>query len=134
MEYTMKKIAIVALMALSTAAIAGDHYAPKVSVYSSTYHHVVYGSGSGSLTGASDSPDDVQYITCTTAKYSYDGTTQNYGFCVATDKDWNSASCYTEDTEQIAIIHSIGAQSEFGFSAIDGMCTQVWAANGSQYL
>ena len=130
----MQRIALVALMTLSTAAIAGDHYRPKVRVYSSTYDGVTYSSGYGSLTGASASPDDVQYITCTTYKYDYDGTTQHYGFCVATDKDWNSASCYTEDGDMIDIIHSMGQQTEFGFSSIDGQCTSVWAANGSQHL
>jgi hypothetical protein len=130
----MQKLAFVMLATLSTAAIAGDHYTPVVHVTSYTYHHVTYGSGYGSLVGASQSHDDLQYITCTTSKYNYDGVTQFYGFCVAVDKNFDSASCYTEDTDMIDIIHSMGEQTEFGFSAIDGMCTNVWAANGSQYL
>ena len=131
----MRRIAMLAtLVGLSSVAIAGDHYRPKVHVWSSSYDGVTYGSAYGSLSGASASVDDTQYITCTTSKYNYDGTTQFYGFCVGVNKDFDSASCYTEDTDMIAIIHSMGEQTEFGFSAIDGMCTNVWAANGSQYL
>ena len=131
----MRKIALLAaLVGLSSVAVAGDHYRPKVHVSSFTYDGVTYGGAWGSLSGASASVDDTQYITCTTSKYNYDGTTQFYGFCVGVNKDFDSASCYTEDTDMIAIIHSMGEQREFGFSAIDGMCTNVWAANGSQYL
>ena len=130
----MQKLAMVALMTLSTVALAGDHYTPVVHVTSYTYRRVTYGGAYGSLVGASQSHDDVQYITCTTSKYNYDGVTQHYGFCVGVDKNFDSASCYTEDPDMIAIIHSMGEQTEFGFSGIDGMCTNVWAANGSQYL
>ena len=131
----MRKIAVLAaLVGLSSVAIAGDHYRPKVHVTSYRYDGVIYSSAYGSLSGASGSPDDTQYITCTTSKYNYDGTTQFYGFCVGVNKDFESASCYTEDTDMIAIIHSMGEQTEFGFSSIDGQCTNVWAANGSQYL
>jgi hypothetical protein len=131
----MRRFAMLAaLVGLSSVAIAGDHYRPRVHVTSYRYDGVTYGSAYGSLTGASESPDDMQYITCTTSKYNYDGVTQFYGFCVAVDKNFDSASCYTEDTDMIDIIHSMGEQTEFGFAAIDGTCTNVWAANGSQYL
>jgi hypothetical protein len=130
----MQKIAMLALLVASTTALAGDHYRPKIRVYTSTVDGVTYAGGYGSLEGASNSPDDVQYITCTTQKYNFDGVVQHYGFCVATDKDWNSASCYTEDADMIDVMHSMGPQTEFGFSAMDGECISVWAANGSQYL
>ena len=130
----MHKLALSALLVVSTAALAGDHYRPKVRVYSSTVAGVTYSGGYGSFEGASNSPDDVQYITCTTQRYTWDGVVQHFGFCVATDKDWNSASCYTEDPLMIDIMHSAGPQTELGFSAMDGTCISVWAANGSQYL
>jgi hypothetical protein len=126
---------LAALVGLSSVAIAGDHYRPKVHVTSYSYDGVTYGSAYGSLSGASESVDD------TPVHHVHDVQVQlrrappsSTGSASALNKDFDSASCYTEDTDMIAIIHSMGEQTEFGFSAIDGMCTNVWAANGSQYL
>ena len=130
----MQKLIMVALMTFSAAASAGYHYAPEVYASSYRYHRTWYSTGYGSLAGAAASSDDSQYIGCTTTSYSYDGTTTNYGYCVAFDADWNSASCYTADPSLIDAIAAVNSSSLVTFSATDGVCTYIGTNNTSWSL
>ena len=130
----MQKLIMVALMAFSATAAAGYHYAPEVYASSYRYHRTWYSTGYGSLAGAAASSDDSQYIGCSTTSYNYDGITSNYGYCVAVDADWNSATCYTDDPSLIAVIAAVNASSQVTFSATDGVCTYIASSNTSWSL
>jgi hypothetical protein len=134
MENSMQKIAMLALMSLSTAALAGSHWAPEITIYTYKYHHKWYSFADGSLVGAAASADDNQWIGCSTYRYIADGSDFNYGFCSAVDADYNSTGCYTEDAAMIAIIASVTATSRVNFAAIDGACTSVYVDQSSGTL
>ncbi len=131
----MQKLITVALMTLSTAALAGDHYAPDVYAYWDTFHRVTYTSGYGSVAGAAASSDRRQYISCSTSKYAYEGgVAGRYGYCLAVDADNNVASCFTEDADMIDVMASLNETSLISFAGTDGVCTGVYISNGSQAL
>jgi hypothetical protein len=131
----MQKLAFVVLASLSTAALAGDHYAPEVFAYSDTFRRVLYTSGYGSVAGAAASDDRRQYISCSTSKYSYEGgVSGRYGYCLAVDADNNVASCVTQDAEMIEVMASINETSLISFAGTDGECTGVYVSNSSQAL
>ena len=130
----MQKLIMVALMSFSGAASAGYHYAPEVYASTSRVRHTWYSSAWGTLAGAAASSDENQYIGCTTSSYTYDGVSTNYGYCVAVDADWNSATCYTDDPAQMAAIAAINSTSYVLFSATDGVCTYVSTNNTSWTL
>jgi hypothetical protein len=130
----MQKLIMVALMTFSATAAAGYHYAPEVYASTTRYHRMTYSSAWGTLAGAAASSDENQYIGCTTSSYTYDGVSTNYGYCVAVDADWNSATCYTDDPAQMAAIAAINSTSYVLFSATDGVCTYVSTNNTSWTL
>ena len=130
----MQKLIMAALLTFSTAATAGWHYAPEVYASSYTYRRTTYSNGYGSLSGAAASSDDSQYISCSTSSYVYDDVASYYGFCVAVDKDWNSASCYTTDAGLINSIASVNSTSIVSFAATNGVCTNVYNSNTSTAL
>jgi len=130
----MHKLVLAVVLVVSTTAVAGVQHSPEVRVHSNIAYGKTFAGGSGSLGGAWASPDDLQYIVCTTQRIATDGWIAHYGICSARDQDRNVASCYTEDPLMIGVIQSIGAQTFLGFTAVDGTCVSVWAANGSQYL
>ena len=130
----MQKLAMVALMSLSTAALAGSHWAPEVTVYTYKYHHKWYSFADGSLAGAAASADANQWIGCSTYRYVADGSDFHYGFCSAIDADYNSTGCFTDDPAMIEIIASVNATSQVNFASIDGVCTSVYVAQSSGAL
>ena len=135
----MNKLSLGVLLAafgLTSVAYAGWRITPEVSVSSFTDGDGdTFSSASGGLLAAANSSDNKQYITCTTYRL-VEGTfpATGYGFCVATDKDFNSASCITHDARHLDIILSMNEATQFGFSAVNGTCESVWVATGSQNL
>ena len=130
----MQKLAMVALMSLSSAALAGSHWASEVTVSTFKYHRKWYSFADGSLAGAAASADDNQSINCSAYRYAADGSEYHYGFCSAVDADYTSVGCYTVDAAMIAIISSINETSHVNFAAIDGTCSSVYVAQSSATL
>ena len=130
----MQKLAMLALMSLSSAALAGSHWAPEVYVYTFQYHHKWYSYADGSLAGAAASADERQSISCSAYRYVADGSDFHYGFCTAIDADYNAAACFTDDAAMIEIISSVNETSHVNFSAIDGVCTSVYLSQSAATL
>jgi hypothetical protein len=134
MEYSMRKLAAVAFMSLSSAALAGTHWAPEVSVYKWRDHHKLYSFADGSLAGAAASADDNQWIGCSTYRSDADGSDFQFGFCSAVDADAHSTGCYTDDLAMIAIIATIDSTSSLNFTATDGVCASIYVDHTSGTL
>ena len=131
----MRNLIVLALLAFSTAASAGYHYAWEVytTVYERDGH--THASAFGSVAGALASEDEWQLIECTVTSSRLGGTpTTTTGTCDAADAEGHLAVCFSDDPQLIDTMRSINESSFVQFYAFDGKCTSVSVWNGSRSL
>jgi len=109
-----------ALAALAVPAVA-------LAGYTSLHGVIISGDeAQGTVVGARNAPDRMQYISCIDGDYAY---------CIARDAKGTVQSCYTLDDHQRAVIRSVTSNSYIQFtSGDDGTCEHLFVRNGSQHL
>jgi hypothetical protein len=95
------------------------------------YHIVSVKGSSGSVTGARNSGDDLQWIGCTVSRTP----TAITGTCSARDSKALVNSCTTNDILMITVMESVGPASQIDFSYDDkARCVAVSVTNNSFVL
>jgi hypothetical protein len=133
-ESTMRSLIVLAVLAFSTTASAGYHYAWEVytDVYERGGH--THASAFGSVAGALASADEWQIIECGVETTLLGGTPTTTGFCDAADADGHLAVCYTDNPQLIDVMRTVNESSFVKFFGRDGTCTDVAVWNGSRSL
>ena len=122
-------IAVATLMA-SGLALAGSTTFSQVSILPGV-------SASGSMVGARNSADTVQFIQCTTyANYAPNTPPYEYGSCFAKNAAGAYIQCFIGNSQQLAVMRSVGPASYIYFKlAADGYtCGQVTVTNSSSRI
>lgn len=110
---------------IAATSLAGYASAPGVTI---TEPYGSYDSRmTGSLLGARDAPNDVEYIRC------------GEGACIMRDANWKTRGCYVLDEALVSKMESVGPASYVELYRIDtgllgAYCSVVKVYNGSQYL
>jgi hypothetical protein len=130
----MRNLIVLAVLAFSTTASAGYHYAWEVSTSVSEYRGHVQTFAFGSVAGALASADEWQIIECDVTSYVWGGTPTTTGACSAADADGAMAVCFTDNPQLIDTMREINESSFVQFYGRDGLCTEVAVWNGSRSL
>src|SRR4030095_16416365 len=90
----MRNLIVLAVLAFSTTASAGYHYAWEVYTSVYEYRGHVQSNGFGSVAGALASADEWQFIDCAVTSYLWGGTPTTTGVCSAADAAGALAVCF----------------------------------------
>jgi hypothetical protein len=117
-----------AVCVASSPSSAGYTYGPSVTVSTSG------GYFTGTVTAARYSSDGNQQLGCETV-YGSDGTTP-VTYCWGEDATGNYAGCLSTDPNIATVAGRINTTTDLDvyFSTTTGLCTQVYAENGSEYI
>lgn len=112
----------IGLAAVAVSASAGKREVAPVGI--SVEDNVA----GGALADARGTPDNVQYIGCTTS--------WTYGSCIAVDADGRTGSCSSRDPDDLAIMRSIGPHSYvlFAWNGKYGTCSALSVMNYSVFI
>ena len=114
---------IAMLAALPTGALAGYKVSEQVSIVtvnSSTLRV------RGSLIGAHNSADNLQYIGC---QNRYD-----FSYCWARDSSGRTAMCSTSEAGRVAIMRSVNTASYLDVTMVNGSCTTMEISVSSKWM
>jgi len=113
---------LVAAALAPAVALGGQQLAPGVSITSTSTSTRVR----GSLIGARNSADTLQYIGCQ-VNYSF-------GYCWARDAKGTSVQCSSSEAGRMAAMRMVNATSYLDFTIKAGSCTNIEVSNASRYL
>ena len=104
------------------AALAGYKVSPAVTITTTSSTTVVR----GSLIGAHNSADNVQYIGC---QIRYD-----FAYCWARDAAGHTAMCSTSDVGKMDAMRTTNAASYINITMTNGVCGSLEVTTASQYM
>ncbi len=105
------------------AALAGYKISPDVTITSSSSNTLIV---RGSLIGAHNSADSVQYIGC---QIRYD-----FAYCWARDAAGKTAMCSTSDVGKMEAMRTTNAASYLNITMTAGSCGNLEVSTGSQWM
>lgn len=118
-------ILIAASALVPAIAISGQHSVQEVSIAPTPY---VAGRtrAQGTLMGARNSADVIQYIGCRAH--------QEIGYCYARDAAGRTFMCSSSDPKMLTAMVAVGASSHLIIDAATGTCKNLEVTNMSRYL
>jgi hypothetical protein len=120
----MKWIGLCLLAATVPAtALAGYKVSEQVSIVTVSSSTVRV---RGSLIGAHNSGDSLQYIGC---QNRYD-----FSYCWARDKSGRTAMCSTSEAGRVAVMRSVNAASYLNITMVNGACTNIEISTSSKWM
>jgi hypothetical protein len=113
---------LVGSMVAPAAALAGYKTSPEVTITTSSTSTFVR----GSLVGAHNSADSVQYIGCQIRG--------DFAYCWARNAAGHTAMCSTSDAGKMAAMRTTNAASYLNITITNGSCTSLEVTTASQYM
>ncbi len=119
----MKKQLLVLLVVAPATALAGYKVSEQVTIQTVNSSTVRL---RGSLIGAHNSADNLQYIGC---QNRYD-----FSYCWGRDSSGRTAMCSTAETGRTAAMRSVNAASYVDVTMVNGACTTIEISTSSKWM
>lgn len=128
-----KVLSLATALLLPMTTLAGEAFQVEVSI---TKNSDGSGKAQGSMSGARNAADNLQYIGCAARSYATGtGGTAYQGMCWAQDKNGGYAYCKTSSLSAMQPLQSLADHSFIRFSHDKyGVCTDITVEVSSNYL